>query len=401
MRGTLLAGLVAGIALAGCDRGNRSTSRGADGPTPQKGGSLPLPRAVFSPDGARLFLTFHDADEGGGHRPAPRPGTTSATLWDVATGKLIRPYPGHDRGMTTGDVFLPDGRRVLTAGDKLRLWDVATGATIRTFAESKQGAYCVALAPGGGRVLTGESYSGEIRLWDMSTGALLRDYHVNLGMLISITISPNGKAALVQRGNQSPDDSNHKLLDLDTGRWVWSLTQRDGYDATPVAFSPDGKLVAMDRRGVTPADCEEARRRHARMIQHVLVDAASGKVVRAFPERWYDQPLDLGYLIALRFTHDGKRLETADADRKLRVYDLATGREVGTASVGRHQVLALSPDGTRVLTTNDYYDESGRRDETIWPRLDLRDTADGRPLTTLDLSGALNAGVYLSLPPPP
>ena len=395
----LLAGLVAGLALAGCGRGDQSISHGAD-EMGRKSAAGPLPRAVFSPDGSRLLVTFHSVDLGGMNQAPPPSRTLSATLWDTATGKLIRPYPGHDRGMTTGDVFLPDGRSVLTASDGLRLWDVATGATIRTFAKSERNDYCLALTPDGRRALTGASYSGEIRLWDVATGALLRDYRTSLGMLTSITISPDGKTALVQRGNQTPDDSSHKLLDLSTGRWTWSLNYNDGYDPDAVAFSPDGKHAAMDFRCIAPADRAETRRRNAQICQHVAVDAASGKVVRAFPRRYYESPRGYSRSLALQFTPDGKRLRTADDDGKLRVYDVATCREVRTASIGRHQVLALSPDGTRVLTTNDF-DELGRRDETIWPRLDVRDATDGRPVATLDLSGAQDAGIHLGIRPHP
>src|SRR5262245_22998090 len=74
---------------------------------------------IFSPDG-RLLLTYGD----------------TPMLWDVATGRLIRRFLGHQAGIT-GAAFSHDGRLLVTGShDKtLKLWDVATGQFVRTVAK--------------------------------------------------------------------------------------------------------------------------------------------------------------------------------------------------------------------------------------------------------------------------
>src|SRR5207248_4209204 len=80
---------------------------------------LPYHRAkglAFAPDGKTLVCF----------------GAVEIALWDVATGKRLHPWPGHN-----GDVWAvtvsPDGKTVASAamGDgTTRLWDAATGRAL-------------------------------------------------------------------------------------------------------------------------------------------------------------------------------------------------------------------------------------------------------------------------------
>src|SRR5262249_44638487 len=65
----------------------------------------------FSPDGKTLAL-----------------GGDTVQLWDVATGRDIRPFAGHE-GAVAAAALAPDGKGVFLAGDDpvIRLWDAATG----------------------------------------------------------------------------------------------------------------------------------------------------------------------------------------------------------------------------------------------------------------------------------
>ena len=73
----------------------------------------------FSPDGRRVLTGFEDS---------------TASMWDVGTGKELLTYKGHE-GSVTSIAFSPDGARVLTGSDDktARLWDAATGKEIRVF----------------------------------------------------------------------------------------------------------------------------------------------------------------------------------------------------------------------------------------------------------------------------
>src|SRR5438105_251463 len=58
------------------------------------------------------------------------------------------------KGMVGGIAFTPDGCRIVTGGEQLRLWDVAARKEIRTFRGSKDG-----------ELITGH-LDGGVRFWD-------------------------------------------------------------------------------------------------------------------------------------------------------------------------------------------------------------------------------------------
>ena len=77
----------------------------------------PISSVDLSADGTRLLVSSLDA---------------RATIWDVPTGRPLRTFIGHTRGIVQA-LFSPDGTLVATSGldDTVRLWDVATGALLR------------------------------------------------------------------------------------------------------------------------------------------------------------------------------------------------------------------------------------------------------------------------------
>src|SRR5207244_3212617 len=100
-------------------------------------------------------------------------------------------------------------------------------------------------------------------------------------------------------------------------------------------------------------------------------------------EWYYQERLCQAYLRTLRgheslvlsvaFSPDGSRVATASYDQMVKVWDVATGRELRTFQehTGRVHVLAFSPDGTRMAT--------GSVDGTV----KLWDVATGKELRTL------------------
>jgi WD40 repeat protein len=71
---------------------------------------------AFSPDGTRLA--------------APGDGGT-VTLWDTATAQELHTLKGHLVDVSSV-VFSPDGRRLVSAGEMVKVWDVASGQELRT-----------------------------------------------------------------------------------------------------------------------------------------------------------------------------------------------------------------------------------------------------------------------------
>src|SRR5262249_23611341 len=70
----------------------------------------------------------------------------------------------------------PDGKAVISSsyGQTLRLWDVATGKELRRFQGHERYVAALALSPDGKTLATVEARGNVIRLWDVATAKAVR-----------------------------------------------------------------------------------------------------------------------------------------------------------------------------------------------------------------------------------
>jgi WD40 repeat protein len=102
-------------------------------------------------------------------------------LWDMRTGKEERRLEGHTTGVRCVSLA-PDGRRALSGGGAwrlvadgepkpvdctVRLWDVASGKEVRRFEGHEDKVMCVAFSPDGRRALSAGGRDGTVRLWGL------------------------------------------------------------------------------------------------------------------------------------------------------------------------------------------------------------------------------------------
>jgi WD40 repeat protein len=154
----------------------------------------------------------------------------------------------------------------------------------------------------------------------------------------------SGHSALVNSAAFSPDgrqviscssDKTLKLWDVITGNVIRTFYGHSDY-VYSVAFSPDGRQIISGSMN--------------NMLK--LWDVATGKVIRtssmAIGTLEYDHVL-------VTFSPDGKRV-IAGGNDALKLFDVATGSVIRTFS-GYFRVMALSPDGKKVFSSNgDGYD---------------------------------------------
>jgi RNA polymerase sigma factor (sigma-70 family) len=290
----------------------------------------------------------------------------------VAPGKLVAGGAPRDR---LGDP-LPAGALVRFGTTRFRSPSGITGAALAPDGK--------VLATAGARVL---------RLIDMTTGRVRLEQREPLlpvgfnDSLRMLAFSPDGKV-LVAAGTRGA-----RLLDAATGKQTRRLGSGAGWQS--VAFSPDGKQIAVAAGGVTFYEAATGREQHtippagkgegswlayapdartvaipgatARTIR--ICESATGKEVRSFAN-----PSDV---LLVAFAPDGRTLAAVGKDHVVRLWAVLTGKEVRALAhewAGRGDrlsALAFSPDG-KVLAV-------GARDETIR----LWDPATGKALASL------------------
>ncbi len=274
-------------------------------------------------------------------------------LWDVATGHEVRTLAGHNFAVTALDIS-PDGRWLASTGqfDKsFKLWEVATGRELHAL---DTGDYISGLAfsPDGRWVTSATSL--QVKVWEVATGREVRILVSGRTAVNADAISPDGRWLASGEGNLTV-----MLRDLRAGGKVLralshdSAKDRAGELERPfsnVVFSPDGRLVAV------PAQLEH---------QIWFWEATTGRELR---------PLDTGeWVRRLAFSPNGALLATIVSDDKIKVWDLATRRELRTLTGRVKSVwdVTVSHDGRGLASLMD--------DNTV----QLWDTATGTQVRSL------------------
>jgi eukaryotic-like serine/threonine-protein kinase len=109
-------------------------------------------RAAFAPDGRRVFgaLDHH-----------------ALAVFEIATGRLVRSWPGPTAEVTALAVA-PDGRTAASGDDRtVCLWDVETGRELARWEGHEAPVTAVAFDPTGRALASGDAL-GTVKLWDLA-----------------------------------------------------------------------------------------------------------------------------------------------------------------------------------------------------------------------------------------
>ena len=315
---------------------------------------------AFAPDG-RCVLS------GSGGQVGPsgvidRP-DRSIRIWDVATGREVRRLDGHN-SLVTSAVWSPIRSQIVSGsrGGTICLWDSLTGSDLRCFQRAKTAIQCVAFAPDGSRLLSGGD-DRNVRLWDVDTGRALVRFAGHTGAVTGVAFLPDGRRAL-----SASLDQTVRLWQAADGKELLCL--RGHTQAVhSVAVSPDGLFAASaggdsvlrlwDLKGArethdtSRGDGGRADVEHVRAADLVRRHVVNGdrprrkgaREIRSFAAH-------RGVVHSVAFALDGRRLLSGGADNTVRLWEVATGREVARAEGHTAPVksVGFAPDGRTVVS---------------------------------------------------
>jgi WD40 repeat protein len=311
-----------------------------------------------------------------GSRAASACGDGFMRLWDVESGKELKQHPGNSTGLIWLK-FTPDGQRIvgcdgisfqtvdaetlnskgsfasrgtaglalspdnqhglLFGGTNLQLWDLETGVEVQPHRGHAAAVSSVAFTPDGHYLLSG-GQDGSVSMWDLegkhSVGTIK-----NGGQINSVAISADGRYALIgDTGGKSLS-----YLEVDPIRLV---------DSFPPTVAPDGwtRSATFSGNGRLAISGEYNNQYLGKLR---LWDMDQRVELQSFGE-----PND-GYYWCVAFLPDGKQAVSGSANKVIRLWNVATGKEMQSLTGHRGAVtsLACSPDGRHIL--------SGSADATV------------------------------------
>lgn len=323
----------------------------------------------FSPDSQTLVSASWDG---------------TVRVWETATGRHLRELTPHTKGGYQA-VVLPDGKRVISTGydGRIVVQDLQTGKVLQSMVPdpeegksknvSNTPVFAVS-ADGRSAVSYKRTEAGTtlFHVWDIATGRALqsRTSTLNAHQLVfsqdartlashvSVTIPSIGarggadadkrKKRDEKQGIEGTSATQVQLQDAATGRQLLALTMPDR-SAYRAAFAPDGRTVMT----VTSRDLGE---RNQQAYTFRLWELASGK------ERWSltnPETVYNWYVQEIAFVPDGRGFVAALGDNTIRLFDVASGKELLRRSGHEAPVrsLAFAPNGRSLA--------SGHADGTI------------------------------------
>ncbi len=123
-----------------------------------------------------------------------------------------------------------------SSSNEIKLWDLATGKVLRRYTGHEDGVNALAFSPSGIYLASGGI--GEIKIWTTRSRRLRRKIHAHSGKITAITFAPNGEWIAT-----AGEDNLIKIWNRQTGNLIKTYTGHSGR-INSLAFTPDGKKLA-------------------------------------------------------------------------------------------------------------------------------------------------------------
>jgi len=271
----------------------------------------------------------------GGGDPARAPRELVAVLGDARfVLPISRPTGGQAGWMAQG----PDGKVLAVPfGSDVVLFDALTGQYLRTLAEGTGRAWKAAFSPNGKYLAAGfEPPDPEpVKVWEVASGRLVRGFAGHTPRVHDLAFSPDGA-----RLAACSEEKAVKVWDWRSGKEIFSRACPG--DGRGVAFSPDGKLLAVGLSGDEPLQ---------------VWDAGTGELVHTLRD-------ERGWAYTVAFNRDGKLLATGPPG--LELWDTATLKKVRTIPEVIIEWAAFTPDGQTMLSASTDHRKGTVHTVSLW-----------------------------------
>lgn len=259
-------------------------------------------------------------------------------LYDFDSGEHTKKIEGSEESFCR--VYFNSERTkliTLSFGNTIKLWDIKTGEEL--FSLPQKMYYSVAVHPHQEIIAATVKQSNKVEIWNLASRSLIRTIETSQynNNSCDLTFSHDGKVLLVEDYDYYKNGNNTiSFWDVDSGEFLHQLTE---ISASYFIFSPNGKFIAGESHYYDAV---------------ALFDVNSGERIQEFRENppnahWSE-------ITAHAFSSDGKLLASGSYDHTVRVWDVATGKQVKVMDNHTQtiqEVFFIDNDRTLISTSMD------------------------------------------------
>ena len=279
-------------------------------------------------------------------------------------GSEINRLEGHSKTINSESIS-PNGK-ILASGSNdntIKLWNLYTGQEIRTLTGHNYAVYEVCISPNG-QILASVSTDYTIKIWNIDTGQeidTLTDYKEKSD--IKINFSSDGKILCISYKsssvNISPDWQISFISDRDRPKIIeyWNLKIDKEISLNKLDSNTN---ISQNEEISTSSHDNKTIEFWNPAIKKTLIICKEDRIIKLLLlQKNINQKMDIfiGHtqvIYSVSISQDGKILASGSGDRTIKLWDLATGKEIQTFQHHESVIsVRISPDAKTLISVGE------------------------------------------------